>query len=79
MALLFTAALQAQEAGHWHELDDTYAECLLCKSGADAQLTHIPTCAGPAWLLAAADEFLIAPAIAGAVSPFHARGPPARS
>lgn len=79
VALVFTAAVQAQEAGHWHELDDTYVECLLCKHSADAQLPDILAFAGPAWLAAAAGELPTSPAIAGVVSPFHARGPPAHS
>ncbi len=79
VALVFTGAVQAQEAGHWHELDDTYIECLLCKHSADAQLPGILACGNPAWLLAAAGEFPTSSAIAGAISPFHARGPPAHS
>ncbi|KAA1189664.1 hypothetical protein F0M18_15050 [Pseudohalioglobus sediminis] len=79
VALVFTAAVQAQEAGHWHELDDTYVECLLCKHSADAQLTDIAGCAGPTWLATFADDVIVTAPITGVVSPFNARGPPAHS
>ena len=34
VALLCAGAMQVQEAGHshWHELDDSYSQCLVCKS-----------------------------------------------
>ncbi len=37
-ALLCVTALQAEEAGHWHESGDGIAHCLLCKSSAGVAL-----------------------------------------
>lgn len=81
VALLCAGALQMQEAGHshWHELDDNYSQCLVCKSSGGATLapeaphtvlpgrapTHKPA------------EIVIAHL--RAISPFDARGPPLHS
>lgn len=81
VALLCTASLQLQEAGHGHGtgLHDSYTECLLCKgSGPVAALdntaaTSVPAAALPPALITAA-----APRVA-AIQPFLARGPPVHS
>ena len=45
VALLLTGALQVQEAGHdhWHSLDDSYSQCLVCKTTAAALPSGLPT------------------------------------
>ena len=44
VALLCAGALQAQEASHnhWNSLDDSYAQCLVCKSGSAALPASLP-------------------------------------
>jgi hypothetical protein len=44
VALLCAGALQVQEAGHWHELGDSYSHCLVCESSGSAVL---PTAFSP--------------------------------
>lgn len=78
VALLCAGAMQVQEAshGHWHELDDSYAQCLVCKSSTGAVLPFaIPQLAVPA--KSAAPVFGGQQlAAAGERTPFLARGPP---
>lgn len=78
VALLCTGALQVQEAGHdhWHELDDSYSQCLVCKSSGAAALpleALLPVMPGA---VQAAVPRYVAVATPGAASPFDARGPP---
>ncbi|TGD75787.1 hypothetical protein E4634_02650 [Mangrovimicrobium sediminis] len=41
VALLSVTALQVEEAGHWHQPGDGFAECLLCKSSAGTALLSL--------------------------------------
>ena len=77
VALLCAGALQVQEAGHnhWNSLDDSYAQCLVCKAG--TALTSPGLSVG----LAIASGF-VAPVLSPLKPPapyrtgFLARGPP---
>ena len=78
VALLCTGALQVQEAGHghWHELDDSYSQCLFCKSsGAAALPLEAPLPLKPGAVQTGSPRY-IAAAIPAAASLFEARGPP---
>jgi hypothetical protein len=78
VALLCTGALQVQEAGHghWYELDDSYSQCLVCKSSGAAALpleTLLPVIPRAVQTDAPRHAAVAAP---GAASPYDARGPP---
>ena len=80
-ALLCTAFLQLQEAGHGHGVDlhDSYAECLLCKgSGPVAALDNSAASASPVVIFPQALPAEAPPRVA-AIQSFLARGPPAHS
>lgn len=76
VALLCAGALQMQEASHWHGLDDSYSQCLVCKSSGSAALPlDLPAVvvngAKPA------DTPCLVPLLqSGTTRPFDARGPP---
>ena len=81
VALLCTAALQLQEAGHGHGVDvhDSYAECLLCKgSGPVAAIDNTATGAVP---VAERPQpvAMVAPLWLTPSRTFLARGPPTYS
>jgi hypothetical protein len=81
VALLWTASLQLQEAGHGHVLDlhDSYAQCLLCKGSGPAAVTDsLANTAIPVHAPTANVPLLETPREAPG-SPFLARGPPSYS
>ena len=75
VALLCAGALQVQEAGHWHEQDDSYTQCLVCKSAGSAALpSDVPAVFGNGAELA--DTLCLVPLLqSGTTRPFDARGP----
>ena len=80
VALLCAGALQIQEAGHdhWNALDDSYSQCLVCKTGAAALPSGIPATSLPRNSFCSkspATQSTLAPFSAS----FQARGPPAYS
>jgi hypothetical protein len=79
VALLCAGALQVQEAGHWHELDDSYSHCLVCKSSGAAAL---PTAFSPG-ILPQGEFFSFSerphPSLPAKWRYFDSRGPPAYS
>ena len=80
LALLCAGVLQAQEASHdhWHSLDDSYAQCLLCKSTAAAPVPAVSV----AGIQAAGSPTAVECPLAIAAEPrlaFSARGPPVLS
>ena len=81
VALLCAGALQVQEVGHghWHELDDSYSQCLVCKSsgGVALSLDSVPDASRES--TPADIPRLLASARPGACSSFDARGPPSYS
>ena len=81
VALLCTGALQAQEAGHGHlhELDDSYAQCLVYKHSGAAALAVVPALPPVPARDARVSEPAASPLRASQSSPFLARGPPAHS
>lgn len=76
VALLCTGALQMQEAGHDHySLDDSYAQCLVCKSsGATLPSTIVVPDLQPGILTTVAETPIAAPF--APITSFLARGPP---
>jgi len=79
VALLCFGALQVQEAGHWHEPGDSYAQCLLCKSSSAVALPADAPVDQALGLVAGVTQIVSAFSPAGDVSPFLARGPPLSS
>lgn len=78
VALLCAGGLQVQEAGHghWFELDDSYAQCLLCKSSGSATL---PAYAPPVAVNGTGPSITAyrVPLMTGGITQsFDARGPP---
>ncbi len=80
VALLCAGALQAQEASHnhWNSLDDSYAQCLVCKSGSAALPTSLPIAkiqpAGTPVGVETPTPIVVEPPVS-----FLARGPPVLS
>lgn len=78
VALLCAGAMQVQEAGHshWHELDDSYSQCLVCKSSGgiplplEAPAVLLPTAVQAALVLCPGDT------LPSEALSFHPRGPP---
>lgn len=77
VALLCAGALQVQEAGHdhWNSSGDSYAQCLVCKTG-EATLSSALPLATPAGRAAVAIRQSTLPTLAPLAAPFQARAPP---
>jgi hypothetical protein len=79
VAFLCAGAMQVQEAGHWHELDDSYSQCLVCKSSGGTALPFeapVGIASGPVKVEATPIQRDTLP---GKALPFQARGPPHNS
>ncbi|QFU77456.1 hypothetical protein EY643_18265 [Halioglobus maricola] len=78
VALLFAAALQIQEASHdhWSGLDDSYSQCLVCKSGSGAAMPVSGMPILPPVAASTPDSADQQSSHAGASLAFLARGPP---
>ena len=80
VALLFTGALQVQEAGHDHSysMDGSYSQCLVCKTSeamTPSQLSAV-TPPSPGVSVYVHYQQAVNPI---AAAPFQARGPPTYS
>ncbi|MEP4149006.1 MAG: hypothetical protein ABJL54_17445 [Halioglobus sp.] len=80
VALLFTGALQVQEAGHDHSysIDGSYSQCLVCKTSeamTPSQLSPVSLPA-PEAAICVYSQLAFTPL---AATPFLARGPPTYS
>lgn len=80
VALLCTGALQVQEAGHdhWGSLDDSYSQCLVCKTNEAAAPSRLPFGQPPALGPISVVHYQQATIVVAAL-PFQARGPPSIS
>ncbi len=80
VALLFTGALQVQEAGHDHSysVDGSYSQCLVCKTSEAMTPSQLSAALPPSPAVAVYVDYQ--PALAPiAAAPFLARGPPSYS
>ena len=80
VALLCAGALQVQEAGHdhWNSLDDSFSQCLVCKTGAAALPSGIPATVLPLTRFCSKIP-ATQPTLAPSSVAFQARGPPSYS
>ncbi len=79
VALLCVAALQVEEASHWHKPGESVTHCLVCKSSAGTALVSLEYTVHP---VSAATPERSAPASAVAIrrdTAYQPRGPPALS